>query len=69
MTLLLLTAGVIACVMLLMSVGVLLNNRCLRGTCGGEDVLGPDGEPLSCEACPQRKERAGTNAPVKTGRA
>jgi len=66
MTLLLLTAGVIAYVMLLMSVGVLLNNRCLRGTCGGEDVLGPDGEP---EACPQRKERAGTNPPVKTGRA
>jgi hypothetical protein len=41
--------------MAIMAVGVVFGNRCLRGSCGGPDVLGPDGESLSCAACPQRK--------------
>lgn len=57
MALVLLTIGVIAVAMLAMAVGVLLSNRCLRGSCGGPEVVGPDGDPLSCAACPRRKER------------
>ncbi len=53
--------------MLAMGVGVLLSNRCLRGSCGGEDVLGPDGERLSCEACPRRKDQSGGQWPAETG--
>ena len=67
MTLFLLTTGIIAAVMLAMGVGVLLSNRCLRGSCGGEDVMGPDGERLSCEACPRRKEQPESRWPEETG--
>lgn len=38
-----------------MSVGVLLSGRCLRGSCGGPEVLGPNGESLTCASCPRRK--------------
>lgn len=55
MAILLLTITVIAVCAVLMSVGVLLGNRCLRGSCGGPDVLGPDGESLSCSNCPLRR--------------
>lgn len=54
MTLLLLTLVVMGLVMAAMSVGVILSNRCLRGSCGGPELLGPDGTPLSCETCPMR---------------
>ena len=53
----LLTLGGVAIVMLLMAIGVMLDGRCLRGSCGGPDVLGPDGDPLSCAACPHRNRR------------
>ena len=66
MTLFLLTVAIIGVAMLAMGVGVLLSNRCLRGSCGGEDVFGPDGERLSCEACPRRKEQAGGQWPAET---
>ncbi len=49
----LLTAGLMAIVMLAMGVGVLFNYPCLRGSCGRE-VTGPGGAPLSCETCPNR---------------
>ena len=52
-----LTIVVFAVVMLAMSVGVLFNNRCLRGSCGGPDVVGADGESLLCASCPKRRER------------
>ncbi len=54
---LLLTLGVFALAMLIMAVGVIFSGRCLRGSCGGPEVLGPDGESLSCATCPKRKER------------
>ena len=63
MTLLLLTASVIACVMLLMSVGVLLNNRCLRGTCGGEEFSDPTVNPS-----PAKPVHSARNGPVPTRR-
>lgn len=53
----LLTLGGIALVMVIMAIGVMLGGRCLRGSCGGPDVLGPDGDPLSCAACPHRNRR------------
>ena len=52
----LITVLVIGLAMLAMAVGVLLSSRCLRGSCGGEAALGPDGESLTCETCPMRKE-------------
>jgi len=42
-------------VMAIMAVGLIFGNRCLRGSCGGPDVVGADGESLSCAACPHRK--------------
>lgn len=52
----LITVLIIGLAMLVMAVGVLFSNRCLRGSCGGEAALGPDGDSLSCETCPMRKE-------------
>ena len=57
MAVFLLTLGGIAIVMAIMAIGVLLDGRCLRGSCGGPDVLGPDGSSLACAACPRRNER------------
>ncbi len=47
---------VIATVMLGLAIGVMFRGRCLRGTCGGEGVIGPNGEILTCDTCPRRKE-------------
>ncbi|HSO06654.1 MAG TPA: hypothetical protein VLW45_05420 [Pelomicrobium sp.] len=41
-----------------LGLGVMAGRRCLRGSCGGPEVLGPNGEPLSCATCPNRKRRA-----------
>jgi hypothetical protein len=38
-----------------MALGSRLTGRCLRGSCGGPEVPGPDGEPLSCAGCPNRQ--------------
>lgn len=40
------------------ALGTKLTGRCLRGSCGGPEVPGADGESLACESCPNRK-RAG----------
>jgi len=37
-----------------MAIGQSLTGRCLRGSCGGPGVVGPDGERLSCRDCPNR---------------
>lgn len=54
MMLIVLTIVLMALVMLAMAVGAIVSNRCLRGSCGGPEVLGPDGTPLSCDTCPMR---------------
>jgi hypothetical protein len=41
-----------------MVLGSRLTGRCLRGSCGGAEVLGSDGEPLSCASCPNRRRPA-----------
>lgn len=51
-TLMVITVVLIALAMGGMAVGVLFSNRCLRGSCGGPEVLGPDGQPLNCDTCP-----------------
>jgi hypothetical protein len=38
-----------------MAVGVMFKRPCLRGSCGGPAVLGPDDQKLSCASCPNRK--------------
>jgi len=38
-----------------MAVGVMVQGRCLRGSCGGPEALDADGEPLACATCPNRK--------------
>ena len=53
---LILTLIFFALAMLVMSVGVIFSGRCLRGSCGGPEVLDAAGEPLSCAACPRRKK-------------
>ena len=55
MTTLLLTLAVFAVAMLIMAIGVIMRRPCLRGSCGGPEVLSPDGEPLTCATCPNRK--------------
>lgn len=56
-TTLLITFSLFAVVMAIMSVGVIFSGRCLRGSCGGPEVLDGNGEPISCAACPRRKQR------------
>ena len=51
----LLTVAVIGIVMLAMAVGVIFSYPCLRGSCGGPEVVGGDGVPLSCDTCPNRR--------------
>jgi len=64
MELVLIAALFIGAAMLAMAVGVVFGNRCLRGSCGGPEVLGPDGEPLTCDACPQRPVAEGDANPT-----
>lgn len=66
MQLFLLSAVIIALAMLGMAVGVLLSNRCLRGSCGGPDVLGPNGESLTCATCPNRDRPTEADPLVRT---
>jgi len=46
-----------ALVMTALGAGTILSRgeKCLRGTCGGDEVVGPNGEDLLCDACPRRK--------------
>ena len=56
MEIVLLVAMIMGGVMAIMAIGVIFGDRCLRGSCGGPDVVGPDGESLSCATCPHRPE-------------
>ena len=51
MTVVLITIGAVAIAMLVMAVGVIVKGRCLRGSCGGPKVIGPDGQVIGCESC------------------
>ena len=56
MTLFLLPAFIIGIAMLIMGIGLALTGRCLRGSCGGPQVLDADGQALTCAACPNREQ-------------
>lgn len=56
MDVLFLTLAVFLLVVLAMSVGIIFRRPCLRGSCGGPEVLDAAGEPLSCSTCPNRKK-------------
>lgn len=62
MTTLLLTLLIFAIAMLVMAVGVIFKRPCLRGSCGGAGILGPDGDPLTCATCPNRDQHRADNA-------
>ena len=57
MAIVLAAIALIAAMMFIMSVGVIFSGRCLRGSCGGPDLVGPDGESLLCATCPKRREQ------------
>lgn len=50
----LVTVVAFALVMLAMAVGVMFSGKCLRGSCGGPDIVGADGESLLCATCPNK---------------
>ena len=52
MGLFLLTAGMIAGVMLIMAVGLLFKYPCLRGSCGGPDVVDGAGRDVALRRLP-----------------
>ncbi len=54
--LLAITVAAIAIIMFAMAIGVIMKRPCLRGSCGGPDVLDPSGDPVSCETCPNRRK-------------
>ncbi|MEM6704862.1 MAG: hypothetical protein AAF690_19240 [Acidobacteriota bacterium] len=62
MQLILLTVVAVGLVMLAMSVGVMFTGRCLRGSCGGPDILGPDGQSVLCGTCPNRTDEPSEEA-------
>ncbi len=41
---------------ILLALGTIIANKRLRGSCGGVQVIGPDGESLSCATCPNRNK-------------
>lgn len=51
-----LALGLMGLAVLAMAVGVIFKRPCLRGSCGGPEVMGSDGEPISCAACPNRNK-------------
>lgn len=53
-----LAAVLIGAAVVAMAVGVIFRRPCLRGSCGGPEVLGPDGEKISCSDCPNRGRHA-----------
>lgn len=53
----LLTLLAFVLVMLIMAVGVIFKRPCLRGSCGGPEVVGANGESLSCATCPNRNKK------------
>ena len=56
LTVVLLTLAAFAIAMLIMSVGVIFKRPCLRGSCGGPEVLDASGQSLSCATCPNKNK-------------
>ena len=56
MAIFLVTLGAFVAAMTVMSVGVILGQKHLRGSCGGPRIVGPDGDLMSCDTCPNKDE-------------
>ena len=56
MKIFILVFALMALAVLTMAVGVIFKRPCLRGPCGGPEVMGGDGDPISCAACPNRNK-------------
>ena len=54
MGLFIITVLVFGVVMTIMAVGVIFQNKCLRGSCGGEAIYSQGGDMLNCDTCPVR---------------
>ena len=54
MTLFLLVLGFMALAMLVMAIGVIFKRPCLRGSCGGPEVMGVRRRPYLLPTCPNR---------------
>lgn len=59
LTTILLAVGLVGLVMAAMAIGTVTKGRCLRGSCGGPEVLDADGESLRCGACPNPPDGRG----------
>ena len=53
----LISIAVIALLMGAMAVGVILQRKSLRGSCGGSEVFDCDGDAITCGACPNRDKK------------
>lgn len=62
----LLSIAAFAIIMLIMAIGIIFKRPCLRGSCGGPEVL-IDGQPLSCSTCPNRKKNQRSAASSSEG--
>ena len=58
MTVFFFSVAIVGIAMLAMAVGVIFSNRCLRGSCGGTEVIGPDGQALTCPTCPNKDKHS-----------
>jgi hypothetical protein len=58
MNVILLTIAIVAISMFALSIGLIFSNRCIRGSCGGPNAIGPDGQPISACACKQDKQES-----------
>jgi len=57
MTVFIASVAFIGLAMLVMAVGVIFSNKCLRGSCGGPNAIGPDGQPMSCPTCTNKDKK------------
>lgn len=58
MTVFFFSVAFVGLAMLAMAVGIIFSNRCLRGSCGGPEVIGPDGKPLTCPTCSNKDKHS-----------
>lgn len=53
----LVVAGFFGVIIAIMAIGVIFRGKCIRGSCGGEAVIGKNGELLNCDTCPVRRDK------------
>jgi hypothetical protein len=51
-----LSIALVGIAVLAMAVGPIFKRKCLRGSCGGPAILDANGEPITCNDCPNRSK-------------